>query len=55
MSLKDIFTDDSGILDKTRSQNGTGTSTKSQVSQNIDDFVNYHIKTLLISASSMFF
>ncbi|CAH1099457.1 unnamed protein product [Psylliodes chrysocephalus] len=33
MSLKDIFTDDSGILDKTRSQNGTGTSTKSQITK----------------------
>ncbi|XP_074039743.1 DNA helicase MCM8 isoform X2 [Leptinotarsa decemlineata] len=32
-SLIDIFTDSSGILDKTRSQNGTGTSTKSQITK----------------------
>lgn len=31
-SLLDIFTDDSGLLDKTRSQNSTGMSTKKQVS-----------------------
>ncbi|CAG9821174.1 unnamed protein product [Phaedon cochleariae] len=32
-SLIDIFTDSSGLLDKTRSQNGTGTSTKSQITR----------------------
>ncbi|CAG9854115.1 unnamed protein product [Phyllotreta striolata] len=32
-SLKDVFTDNYGALDKTRSQNGTGTSTKGQITR----------------------
>ncbi|KAG5881754.1 hypothetical protein JTB14_029082 [Gonioctena quinquepunctata] len=32
-SLIDIFTDSSGVLDKTRSQNATGTTTKSQITK----------------------
>lgn len=30
-SLVDIFSDDCGFLEKTRSQNGTGTSSRGQV------------------------
>ncbi|XP_057667383.1 DNA helicase MCM8-like isoform X4 [Diorhabda carinulata] len=32
-SLNDIFSDGTGVLDKTRSQNGTGTSTKAQITR----------------------
>lgn len=31
-SLLDIFTDEHGLIDKSRSQNGTGMSSKNQVS-----------------------
>lgn len=34
-SLIDIFTDDVGIMDTTRSQNGTGMSTKNQASRQV--------------------
>lgn len=30
-SIIDVFSDECGILDKTRSQNGTGTSSRGQV------------------------
>ncbi|XP_072387605.1 DNA helicase MCM8-like [Diabrotica undecimpunctata] len=32
-SLNDVFSDEAGVLDKTRSQNGTGTSTKAQITR----------------------
>lgn len=46
-SLIDIFTDSCGILDKTRSQNGTGTSSRNQVWKL--EFVKYYYMVLSIT------